>query len=140
MVLVSEVLNFTAKNMPEYSDYLLFQSMLKVLYFSKLNLNFIMMRWQKFRFSAIIETKQLLANLLKQWQYTPFQFLSNLLCFTMLIYSRQYKPSRNINSPLMIIILNGVQEDHGLIKQLFKNHMDPYLRNYLSLHSKTYIR
>ena len=53
---------------------------------SKFNFNFIKMMWHTFVFSAIVSTKQLLANFMRQKQYKSFHFLSKMLCFIMLVY------------------------------------------------------
>ena len=76
------------------------------------------MRWHIYVFSEIVATKQLLADFLKQWQYTPFQFLSKILCFIVLVYPRWYKPRSNTNFLVKNILLNGVKEYHGLMKKL----------------------
>ena len=52
--LSKDILIFTTNNIPEKNDYKLLQSMLKVFFNSKLNLNLIKMRWHTFLFSAII--------------------------------------------------------------------------------------
>ena len=104
----------------QYYARTLLQSILEVFYLLKYQFHFIMIRWQAFRFSEIIAKKQLPANFLKQCWYNSFQFLSNLLCFSMLAYCGWYKPRRNINSLLMNIILNGIKEYHFWINHLSK--------------------
>ena len=39
-----------------------------------------------------------------------------------------------MNFLLKKTLLNGLQEDHGLLKQFLGTYIEPYLRNSLSLH------
>ena len=119
--------------MPDKSYYLLLQSMLKVIsffgvqfQFDKNGVTYLCIKCNRFNKTVTCQFSETVTIYI-------LPVLSKLLCFVMLVYPGLYKPRSNTYSLLKNILLNGVQEDHVFMKQLFRTYMDPYLSNSLSL-------